>query len=154
MPDDIRKHTLWGTLMAGGAGVEYYFGYQLPENDLLLEDFRSRDRSWDYCRIALEFFAREKLPLARMTNADEFVGNDKHDNSAYCLAQPGQLYLVYLPQGGTVQLDLARASGDFAVSWLNPRQGGALHPGAKVRGGAKAVLAAPSTDDWLAVVRR
>ncbi len=32
---DIRKLTLWGTLMAGGAGVEYYFGYQLPENDLV-----------------------------------------------------------------------------------------------------------------------
>src|SRR5690606_31902375 len=25
--DDIRKATLWGTLLAGGAGVEYYFGY-------------------------------------------------------------------------------------------------------------------------------
>ena len=34
--------------MAGGAGVEYYFGYSLPENDLLCEDFRSRDRSWDF----------------------------------------------------------------------------------------------------------
>ena len=28
--DDIRHATLWGNLMAGGAGVEYYFGYQLP----------------------------------------------------------------------------------------------------------------------------
>lgn len=27
---DVRKLCLWGTLMAGGAGVEYYFGYQLP----------------------------------------------------------------------------------------------------------------------------
>ena len=26
---DIRKYTLWGNLMAGGAGVEYYFGYGL-----------------------------------------------------------------------------------------------------------------------------
>ncbi|HYG33407.1 MAG TPA: DUF5060 domain-containing protein, partial [Clostridia bacterium] len=43
---DIRKHTLWGTLLAGGQGVEYYFGYTLPENDLKCEDFRSRDRSW------------------------------------------------------------------------------------------------------------
>ena len=54
--DDIRQATLWGNLMAGGAGVEYYFGYQLPQNDLGCEDFRSRDKSWDYCRIALEFF--------------------------------------------------------------------------------------------------
>jgi hypothetical protein len=151
---DIRKHTLWGTFLAGGAGVEYYFGYQLPENDLLLEDFRSRDRSWDYCRIALEFFAREKFPLAKMTNADELVGNSKYDNSVYCLAQPGVLYLVYLPAGGAVPLDLAGARGEFTVRWFNPREGGALQPGATVRGGGKAVLTAPTADDWLAVVRR
>ena len=44
---DIRKYTLWGNLMAGGAGVEYYFGYGLPDNDLVAENFRSRDKSWD-----------------------------------------------------------------------------------------------------------
>lgn len=33
--------------MAGGAGVESYFGYQLPDNDLVAENFRSRDKSWD-----------------------------------------------------------------------------------------------------------
>ena len=63
----VRRQTLWGTLMGGGAGVEYYFGYQFVENDLVCEDWRSRDRSWDYCRIALEFFeeiAIEKLQPA------------------------------------------------------------------------------------------
>lgn len=151
---DIRKATLWGTLMAGGAGVEYYFGYALPENDLLLEDFRSRDRSWDYCRIALAFFSRDKIPLPRMTNADELVGNRAHDNSVYCLAQPGELYLVYLPKGGTASLDLSAASGEFALAWFNPREGGAPASAGKIRGGAKATLTAPSTDDWLAIVRR
>ncbi len=62
---DIRKYCLWGNLMAGGAGVEYYFGYQLPEHDLNLEDFRSRDKSWDYCRIALDFFSRTKNSSCR-----------------------------------------------------------------------------------------
>ena len=151
---DIRKNTLWGNFMAGGGGVEYYFGYQLAENDLLLEDFRSRDRSWDYCRIALEFFAREKIPLEKMTNADELAGNTAHDNSVYCCAQPGELYLVYLPQGGTASLDLAKVSGEFSLSWFNPREGGALRPTGKIRGGAGATLSAPGADDWLAVVRR
>jgi hypothetical protein len=50
--DDVRRYTLWGNLMAGGAGVEYYFGYKLAQNDLVAEDFRSRDRSWDFCRVA------------------------------------------------------------------------------------------------------
>ena len=151
---DIRKNTLWGTFMAGGAGVEYYFGYQLPENDLLLEDFRSREKSWDYCRVALEFFRDHRIPLDKMTNADELVGNPAHDNSAYCLAQPGALYLVYLPNGGARELDLSGFAGAFSVSWFNPRDGGALRAGSRANGGAKLTLAAPGSDDWLAVVRR
>lgn len=151
---DIRKNTLWGTFMAGGAGVEYYFGYQLPENDLLLEDFRSREKSWDYCRIALEFFRQQAIPLQRMTNADELVGNIAHDNSAYCLAEPGKLYLVYLPQGGNVALDLANAPGEFTLAWFNPRTGGAPQAAGTVRGGTSVKITAPDTEDWLALVRR
>ncbi len=151
---DIRQATLWGTFMAGGAGVEYYFGYQLPENDLLLEDFRSRDKSWDYCRIALGFFHDHAIPLTKMTNADELVGNAANDNSVYCLAQAGQLYLVYLPKGGTSTLDLTATPGAFTVAWFNPRDGGALSAATPATGGAKLTLTAPSADDWLALIRR
>jgi hypothetical protein len=42
--DDVRAHALWGNLMAGGAGVEWYFGYQQPHTDLNCEDWRSRDK--------------------------------------------------------------------------------------------------------------
>ncbi len=41
--DTVRTHCLWGSLMAGGAGVEWYFGYRFAHNDLGLEDFRSRE---------------------------------------------------------------------------------------------------------------
>ena len=34
----VRKQTLWGPLMAGGAGNEYYFGYQFAQNDIVCED--------------------------------------------------------------------------------------------------------------------
>lgn len=156
---DVRHATLWGNLMAGGAGVEYYFGYKLAQNDLVAEDFRSRDRSWDYCRIALEFFQQNDVPFWEMKNADALVGNEAHDNSRYCFAQPGKLYLVYLPKGGSADLDLSRATTSespqmFTVAWFNPREGGALQPAGEVRSGGKATLTAPSTEDWLAVVRR
>jgi hypothetical protein len=155
---DIRQATLWGTLLAGGGGVEYYFGYKLPQNDLLCEDWRSRDRSWDYGRIALAFFHENKIPFWTMTNADELVGNPAHDNSRYCFAQSGELYLVYLPRGGAAELDLTGARGDFSVAWFNPRTGGGLQPGLvkQVRGGEHAALGLPPADpdeDWLAVVR-
>ncbi len=156
---DIRKLCLWGTLMAGGAGVEYYFGYALPENDLVCEDFRSRDKSWDFCRIALDFFRDEKIPFQEMSSADALVGNDKHDNSLYCLARAGDTYLVYLPEGGGAELDLGGAAGGFTVSWFNPRSGGSLQSGSveNVSGGGKVSLgAAPSDEgeDWLVVIRR
>lgn len=153
--NSIRRYTLWGNLMAGGAGVEFYFGYKLPQNDLVAEDFRSRDRTWDYCRIALDFFAREKIPFWQLHNADELVGNPKRDNSRYCLALPGELYLVYLPDGGEAKLDLSAATGTFTVRWFNPREGGALQPADKVSGGKTVTLQAPTTgDDWLAAVKR
>jgi hypothetical protein len=156
---DIRKSTLWGNLMAGGAGVEYYFGYQLVDNDLVAENFRSRDKSWDYGRIAVEFFSSQKIPFWEMTNADTLVGNEKHDNSRYCFAKENEVYLVYLPNGNTTMLDLSKAKGEFSVDWFDPRNGGAMKKGTvpAVKGGAPASLGMPPDtpdEDWLAVVRR
>ncbi len=152
---DIRKLTLWGNLMAGGAGVEYYFGYTLPENDLVAQDFRSRDISWDYCRIALEYFRAEKIPFAEMTSANALIGNTADDNSKFCFAKPGELYLVYLPNGGATDLDLSGAKGTFSVKWFNPREGGHLKPGGTtIKGGYKSALAAPDAEDWLAVIKK
>lgn len=156
---DVRKYTLWGNLMAGGAGVEYYFGYRLPENDLLCEDFRSRDRSWDYCRIALAFLRDQKIPFWRMRTDNALAGNPGDTNTRFCYALPGDLYLVYLPEGGAGDLDLSGVGGTFQVSWFNPRAGGRLVPGSvkSLRGGGTVPLGSPPADpneDWLVVVRR
>ena len=82
-----------------------------------------------------------------------------HDNSRYCLAKPGEIYLVYLPDGGSHQLDLSRATGRFSVEWFNPRVGGPLSESAvkRVSGGTQAELGQPPSDsneDWLAVIRK
>ena len=154
---DIRKLTLWGSLMAGGAGVEYYFGYQLPENDLVAQDFRSRDKSWDFCRIALNFFRDEKIPFSEMTSSNALVGNTKDDNAKFCFAKAGELYLVYLPNGGTTDLDLIGVSGKFNIKWFNPRIGGKLIDGSQIEGGKTVALGNPPADaseDWLIIVRR
>ena len=154
----VRRATLWGTLMAGGAGVEYYFGYQFAENDLVCEDWRSRDQSWDYCRIALTFFRDNKIPFQEMSPADERVGNPKHDNGVYCLAKPNDIYLVYIADGNAKDLDLSDANGKFSVSWFNPRTGGELIQNeAKLVDGGTTVQLDPGkadSEDWLAVVRR
>ncbi|SMP58690.1 Galactose oxidase, central domain [Neorhodopirellula lusitana] len=154
----VRKQTLWGTLMAGGAGCEYYFGYQFDQNDIVCEDWRSRDQSWDYCRIAIGFFHDHQIPFWEMKNADQLVGNPKHQPGKFCFAKQGETYLVYLPEGGEHKLNLNSAKGEFTVQWFNPRAGGELANGsvARVTGGGQVSLGLPPADhkqDWLAVVR-
>ncbi|MEE9460674.1 MAG: DUF5060 domain-containing protein [Bacteroidales bacterium] len=156
--DEIRGEVLWGNLMGGGAGVEYYFGYQLPENDLGAQDWRSRELTWDYSRIALAFFHDHEIPFWEMKNADALVGNKLHDNSLYCFAKPGKIYVVYLSAAGSARLDLTGVEGKFKVNWYNPRTGGELRNGsiAEVQGGATVDLGVPPADlekDWVVLVK-
>ena len=133
--------------MAGGGGVEYYFGYKLPQNDLICEDWRSRDLSWDFCRYALNFFREQNIPVEVMENRNELIGNPKNENSKYCLAKEGEVYLVYLPEGGETEIQLAE--GDYSVAWFNPRDGemGEVSD-------FEAPLKAPDSEDWLAMIRK
>lgn len=152
---EVRRQTLWGTLMGGGAGVEYYFGYKYAENDLRCEDWRSRDRSWDYCRIALEFFRDENIPVQATMPADDLIGNEGRDNTAYCLAKQGELYLVYLADGGKVDLNVAGAEGEFTITRMDPRTGATTIEGTqKLAGQDTLPLVAPENDDWLVMVRK
>lgn len=152
---DIRKHCLWGNLMAGGAGVEYYFGYKLPQNDLNCEDFRSRDQSWGYGRVALDIFRKERIPFQDMSSADALVGNPQGGQGAFCLYQQGSVYLVYLPDGGKTGLDLTSTEGTFELKWINPRDGETRPPGPGVCAGGRTIeLQAPDQNDWLALLRR
>lgn len=148
---DIRKQVLWGNLMAGGAGVEYYFGYKLVENDLNCQDWRSRDQSWKYANIALEFF-RKYVPYSELDSKDELV-----DPGSWCFAKEGEYYLIYLPLGESTHLDLSSFSGKYQVKWFNPKKGGDLQFGESklINGGRKAVIGMPPSEimqDWVAIV--
>jgi hypothetical protein len=126
---------------------------------LKAEDWRSRDKSWDYCRIALEFFRKNKIPFWEMQTINSLIGNPENKNSKFCFAKPGELYLVYLPEGGTTDLDLGGASGSLSVRWFNPRDGGSLQRGSvtSLKGGGMVGLGTAPSDpqeDWLVVVRQ
>jgi hypothetical protein len=65
---------------------------------------------------------------------------------------------VYLPNGGSTDLDLSAAKGTFTVKWFNPRAGGGLVNGSlnSVEGGGSVSLGNPpgsATEDWLVVIR-
>jgi len=44
-------------------------------------------------------------------------------STGYCLANSGKEYLVYLPDGDQVTLDLSASSGVFQTEWMDPVQG-------------------------------
>jgi hypothetical protein len=67
--------------------------------------------------------------LWEMRNANALIGNVANDNLKYALAKPGELYVVFLANGGTSDLDLSGAKGSFSVKWFNPRVGGKLSNG-------------------------
>ena len=152
---DIRRDTLWGNLMAGGAGVEYYFGYKLPENDLKLEDFRSRDRTWEFCASALEIFRNSGLPFWEMASGDELVGNPENKNGLpWCLAKKGEDYLVYAPEGiDSVFLDLSGVEGTFQSETFDPLGEAEPKGGRQIQGGGRVELRTGGKESAI-VIRR
>jgi hypothetical protein len=120
---EIRQNVLWANIMAGGSGVEYYFGYEYNDSDLSLQDFRSRDEMWDQSRYALEFFYVNDVPFWKMTNS-----NDKLSTDDWLLLDiDGTQAVLYLRNGGTATIDLNAFSGrSYSVQWFDPIKGGAL----------------------------
>jgi hypothetical protein len=149
--DTVRAEVLWGNLMAGGGGAEWYFGYKNHDNDLGCEDWRSRDRMWGYTKNALDFF-KNHIPFWEMNPADDVTDADN-----FCLSKKGEVYAVYLPYGGESNLDLSEVTGQFSTSWYNPRTGGDLISGAVLEGGKRVSLGFPpaeSEKDWAIIIAK
>ncbi len=146
--DNARKNGLWGNIMAGGAGLEWYFGYKHPHSDLTCQDYRTREKMWNQCRYALEFFKKYEIPFWDMKCEDEMTAS----TDDYVLCKAGELYLVYLKHGGKIKLDVT--SGKFDYGWFNPRTGNGLD-GLLKKGSAngRIELTAPDKNDWLLVIK-
>ncbi len=121
--DTLRKDPLWGNLMGGGAGVEWYFGYQGSFGDVQSEDWRLVGNLWEQTNHALRFF-QDYLPFWQMQPDNGLASGGTNPK---VLAEPDEVYAVYLPSGGST--DLAVASASYTVRWYNPRTGGTLQNG-------------------------
>lgn len=150
--DNARKNALWGHFLAGGWGIEWYFGYEYEQSDLTCQDWRSRDKMWKQSRFALDFFRNYQIPFQKMRPNDDLskTGN-------WILASPAnesQFYsIIQLQEGGDCIIDLP--TGNFEYGWFNPHSGigltGLLHPG-KTNGGKESKFTAPDSRDWILLV--
>lgn len=148
--NNARKNGLWGALTAGAWGLEWYFGYKHDHSDLSCQDWRSRDLFWDQCRHALNFFKGQKVPFWTMEPNDGIV------SKGYCLAAPGEVYVLFIPEGGTADLQLT--DGSYSVSWFDPRNGGEMQNGSvkKLSGNGTVNVGNAPADadkDWVVLVK-
>jgi hypothetical protein len=106
------------------------------------------DPYWDAIRQAMgrtRAYA-ERMDLARAVPHEELA------STGFCLASPGEEYLVYLPGGGAVTVDLAGAPGAFGVEWMKASDGAVMTAGA-TEGGAKREFTAPFEGDGVLYLR-
>jgi hypothetical protein len=148
--DQLRKQALWGNYMGGGAGVEWYFGYQGTFGDIQSEDWTVAEPLWNMTKYAMDFF-QTYLPFDEM----EPDNNLTSASGDYCFYKAGQVYAVYLPSGGTTNINLP--DGSYTVKWYDPRNGGALQDGSvtTINGpGTFGIGQAPSNTslDWTVLI--
>ena len=176
----IRRDVLYGNLMAGGAGIEIYYGYRYDCSDLTCGDHRTRANMWAQIKHAWDFLHEVgSVPFWDMSSANHLLSdpdtglppekNLGKDHKFWCLAtnadSPAETTLVvYLLKGGTVKVDFSllepgACSTFFRVQWYDPRNGGALQDGTVTQippsGTAVSIGAAPSAPsaDWVVLLR-
>jgi hypothetical protein len=89
----------------------------------------------------------ERLNLARMVPHPELA------STRYCLANPGEEYVVYLPDGREVTVNLSAGSGQHTVEWIHAADG-TRRPADAVAGGSHRAFKAPFSGDAVLYLRR
>ena len=148
--DEPRIEALWGNLMGGGSGVEWYFGHQYAHMDINMEDWRSRDIMWDQTRYALEFF-HEYLPFWEMTPDPDRASVGR------TLAKGDDILAIQIPAGGASVVRLGE--GEYTIRWFDPRNGGSLQEGSfsTISGPGEVPVGAPPSEprrDWVTLLVR
>ena len=151
--DNARQNALWGALMGGAWGIEWYFGYEHEHSDLTCEDFRSRDKMWDQNHYALSFFTQNNIPYWDMEPMDEYTKNEDD----YVLKYKEDIYIIYWKMGVKEAMILPNLKGNFKLRWFNPRTGKFIGTAKKLMlDGDLNVGMPPSTSekDWVLLIER
>ncbi len=86
----------------------------------------------------------ESIPFYEMRPAPELVDH------GFCLANPGELYLVYFESPGTIMPALE--DGFYNVEWINARDMKNRRDGGQITAGE--LLKSPAEGDWLCLVKK
>lgn len=76
---------------------------------------------------------------------------NRESNEAYLTYKQGETYIVFFPDKGEVGLDLTKYDYDFALRWMNLREG-KWESEKKIIGGEKVILITPENKERIAVI--
>jgi len=153
-PADGRKVILTDTDHLWGIGGDYRWVWKSllrGLNPIFMDPYdgqvlgQRHPENWPALRAAMG----HALRLARRVNLAAMTPQGKLASTGYCLAnaaKTGAEYLVYLPDGGKVTVDLGASGGKLHVEWLDPKTGRATKAEA-VAGGARRRFQAPMKGD-------
>jgi len=135
----VDRRSWWSVFLGGGVWAS-----RLPAQ----EDPSRLESAWRELRLARAFL--ESLPVERMFPANHLV----RQGEAFCLARPGEVYALYLPYGGRIELELAPGNR-YRAQWFDPRSTRADPRGktAEIDGGLQA-FTAPAGEDWALRIER
>ncbi len=104
---------------------------------------------WELLRQNMGVIRRvsEEIDLAAMVPREDLA------STRFCLAAEGEAYVVYLPEGGSVTLDLRGGPGPYAAEWYFPILDRRLAVEWPTFGGDYAVMTAPFTGDAVLILR-
>lgn len=150
-----QGHEAWLQLTSGGTmGVVYGAGglwnWKLTPDEPGWPDWANSNASWE---DAIDYEGSLYVGyLSRALEGLDFADIERrHDlaGGALCLAKPGELYVVYLPEGGDVRLE--GVSEPLPYRWFNPKTGewageGEVEPGV--------ALSAPDAEPWVLIAAR
>jgi len=150
---DKVRHSAWRIVCAGGyfaAGFHGTIGHSDSWNRIDAPNhytFVVKDEgAAEQLGLLYDFFV--SLPFWRMQPFEGVA-----PKTAVALAELGQVYVVYLPHGGQVSVDLSDGKGPLAARWLNPRSGDTVG-GQNVAGGSRCSFEAPFDGDAILYLRR
>lgn len=88
----------------------------------------------------------ESVPFYRMSPQQGLV------TAGFCLAEPGEQYLVYLPEGGSVDVRL-EGNRKYEVTWINARDTKDRRKAGTITRG-QGLTAPAETGDWVLYIKR
>jgi hypothetical protein len=90
----------------------------------------------------------ERIDLVNMPPHPEL------STTLYCLANPGNEYLIYFPESKTAEIDLREVTGDFSVEWFIPILERTFRGPQALRGGDMAKISPPTSLDAVLYLKR